>query len=130
MQWTEALTYVGTFLGGSWLMNLYTARPKKNSIEIENMKTAMGELQKVINQLMTTNEAQMKVNEDFKRETDKTIKELKQRISDLSLKLDIKHEAIFACEHCEKVESTDDCIVMQTFKKRCKESLGCQSEAV
>lgn len=118
MQWTEALTYVGTFLGGSWLMNLYTARPKKNSIEIENMKTAMGELQKVINQLMATNES-------YKTETDKTIKELKQQITDLSLRLDIKHEAIFACEHCDKVESTDDCIVMQTFKRKCKECLGC-----
>lgn len=121
MQWYEIGGYilgaVGTFLSGAWVLNLYHAKPKKNSIEIENMKVAMGELQKVINQLMTTNDA-------YREETNKTIKELKEEVSEMKIRLDIKHEAIYASERCDKIEDTNECIVMKTFKERCKDCLN------
>lgn len=125
MQWTDiikdVLVPIGAFLGGGWVLNLYNAKPKKNSIEIENMKSAMGKLQEVINQLMQTNEARTKDNEVYKKETNQTIKELKDEVHDMKIRLDIKHEAIYAAERCDKIEDTSECIVMKTFKERCQE---------
>lgn len=127
MQWTDViqnvLVPIGAFLGGGWILNFYNAKPKKNSIEIENMKVAMGELQKVINQLMETNEARTKDSEAYRKETNQTIKELKDEVREMKIRLDIKHEAIYAAEHCDKIEETSECIVMRTFKERCKECL-------
>lgn len=127
MQWTDViqnvLVPIGAFLGGGWILNFYNAKPKKNSIEIENMKVAMGELQKVINQLMETNEARSKDSEAYRKETSQTIKELKDEVSEMKIKLDIKHEAIYASERCDKIEDTNECIVMKTFKERCQECL-------
>lgn len=116
----DIIREAGIFVGGGFLAFLtfiYNAKPKKNSIEIENMKVAMGKLQDVINQLSESNKA-------YKKETDDTIKELKKEVADMKLKLDIKHEAIYAAEHCDKIEDTSECIVMRTFKERCKDCLS------
>ena len=125
MQWTDiikdVLVPISAFLGGGWVLNLYNAKPKKNSIEIENMKSAMGKLQEVINQLMQTNEANTKDSEVYKKETNQTIKELKDEVHDMKIRLDIKHESIYAAEHCDKIEDSSECIVMKTFKERCQE---------
>lgn len=121
------LQTVAAAFGGGLLtfgLGLYNAKPKKNSIEIENMKTAMGKLQEVINQLMQTNEARTKDSENYRKETNQTIKELKQEINDMKIRLDIKHEAIYAAEHCDKIDDTSECIVIKTFKERCKECLN------
>lgn len=127
MQWYEIGGYVlgaiGTFLSGGWFLNFYHAKPKKNSIEIENMKSAMGKLQEVINQLMQTNEARTRDSEAYRKETNQTIKELKEEVRDMKIRLDIKHEAIYAAEHCDKIEDTNECIVLKTFKERCQECL-------
>lgn len=127
MQWMDILKDAGIFVGGGFLAFVtfvYNAKPKKNSIEIENMKTAMGKLQEVINQLMQTNEARTKDSENYRKETNQTIKELKQEINDMKIRLDIKHEAIYAAEHCDKIDDTSECIVIKTFKERCKECLN------
>lgn len=121
------LQTVAAAFGGGLLtfgLGLYNAKPKKNSIEIENMKTAMGELQKVINQLMTTNEARTKESETYRQTTNQTIKELRQEIDEMKIRLDIKHESIYAAEHCDKIDDTSECIVMKTFKERCKDCLN------
>lgn len=127
MEWSQVLQTVAAAFGGGLLtfgLGLYNAKPKKNSIEIENMKVAMGELQKVINQLMETNEARSKDSEAYRKETSQTIKELKDEVSEMKIRLNIKHEAIYASEHCEKIEDTSECIVMKTFKERCKDCLN------
>lgn len=127
MEWSQMLQTVAAAFGGGLLtfgLGLYNAKPKKNSIEIENMKTAMGKLQEVINQLMQTNEARTKDSENYRKETNQTIKELKQEINDMKIRLDIKHEAIYAAEHCDKIDDTSECIVIKTFKERCKECLN------
>lgn len=126
MQWMDILKDAGMFVGGGFLAFLtfiYNAKPKKNSVEIENMKTAMGKLQDVINQLMQTNEARTKDSENYRKETSQTIKELKEEVQNMKIRLDIKHEAIYAAERCDKIEDTSGCIVMKTFKERCQECL-------
>lgn len=121
MQWTDViqnvLVPIGAFLGGGWILNFYNARPKKNSIEIDNMKKAMDELQNVIKQMSDSSKS-------YREETNKTIKELKAEMAEMKIRLDIKHEAIYAAEHCDKIEDTSQCIVMRTFKERCKDCLN------
>ena len=120
----KVLGAVGALMAGGWILNFYMAKPKKNSIEIENMKSAMNQLQEVINQLMETNETRMKDSEAYRRETSKTIKELKDEVADLSLRVNIKHEAIYASSRCRFIENETDCIVMKTFKEKCEECLN------
>lgn len=113
MEWIEIfgtiLGYIATFFGGGWLLNLYMAKPKRNSIEIENLKAVIEEIKKI--------------NSEYREETNATIKELKKEVSDLSLRVDIKHEAIYASIRCEFIDDPDDCIVMRTFKEKCEECL-------
>lgn len=118
MEWYQVvgtvLGGIATFLGGGWIMNFYNAKPKKNSIEIDNLKKVIDELQDVINQMSQS-------SKEYREETNRTINELKKEVSDLSIRVDIKHEAIYASSRCEHIDDTKDCIVMQTFKKRCEE---------
>lgn len=127
MQWMDILKEIGIFAGGgflAFLTFLYNARPKKNSIEIDNMKKAMDELQNVINQMSETNRKNHEDSLIYRNETDATIKELKAEMAEMKIRLDIKHEAIYAAEHCDKIEDTSQCIVMRTFKERCKDCLN------
>lgn len=127
MQWMDILKEIGIFAGGgflAFLTFLYNARPKKNSIEIDNMKKAMDELQNVINQMSETNRKNHEDSLTYRNETDATIKELKAEMAEMKILLDIKHEAIYAAEHCDKIEDTSQCIVMKTFKEKCKECLN------
>lgn len=121
MEWVEIggtiLGYIATFLGGGWLMNLYTAKPKKNSIEIENLRSVIDELQDVIKQNSES-------SKEYRITTNNEIAELKKQVKDLSFRLDIKHEAIYASSRCTFIKSTDDCVVMQTFREKCNECLN------
>ena len=120
MEWVSvlgtALGYIATFLGGGWLMNLYTAKPKKNSMEIENLRAVIDELQDVIKQNIESSKA-------YRQTTNSEIAEL-----NLSLRVDIKHEAIYASSACTFIKTTDDCIVMRTFKEKCNECFNKNKE--
>lgn len=118
MEWSEivqnVLVPVGTFLGGGWILNFYNAKPKKNSIEIENMHTVIDELQDVIKQNSES-------SKEYRKTTTEEINALKKEVSELSLRVDIKHEAIYASSGCKFVKKAEDCIVMQTFKEKCQQ---------
>lgn len=73
---------------------------------------------------MQTNESRTKESEDYRKTTNQTIKELKEEVNSMKIKLDIKHEAIYAAERCDKIDDTSECIVMKTFKEKCKECLN------
>lgn len=118
MEWSEiaqnVLVPVGAFLGGGWILNFYNAKPKKNSIEIENMRTVIDELQDVIKQNSES-------NKEYRKTTTEEINALKKEVRELSLRVDIKHEAIYASSGCKFVKKAEDCIVMQTFKEKCQQ---------
>lgn len=121
MEW---INIIMGFLGGgvvSGVLNLYTARPKKNSIEIENLRSVIDELQDVIKQNAES-------SKEYRKTTSEEISELKKEVKDLSLRVDIKHEAIYASSACTFIKSTDDCIVMKTFKKKCNECFNKNKE--
>lgn len=118
MEWSEivqnVLVPVGAFLGGGWILNFYNAKPKKNSIEIENMRTVINELQDVIKQNSES-------SKEYRKTTTEEINALKKEVRELSLRVDIKHEAIYASSGCKFVKKAEDCIVMQTFKEKCQQ---------
>lgn len=118
MEWYEIVGSVAgtitTFLGGKWIIDLYTAKPKKNSMEIENLKSVIDELQDVIKQNSES-------SKEYRKTTTEEINALKKEVKDLSLRVDIKHEAIYASSGCKFIKKTEDCIVMQTFKEKCNE---------
>lgn len=118
MEWSEivqnVLVPVGAFLGGGWILNFYNAKPKKNSIEIENMRTVIDELQDVIKQNSGS-------SKEYRKTTTEEINALKKEVRELSLRVDIKHEAIYASSGCKFVKKAEDCIVMQTFKEKCQQ---------
>lgn len=118
MEWYEIVGSVAgtvaTFLGGKWIIDLYTAKPKKNSIEIENLKAVIDELQDVIKQNSES-------SKEYRKTTTEEINALKKEVKELSLRVDIKHEAIYASSGCKFVKKAEDCIVMQTFKEKCQQ---------
>ena len=118
MEWSEivqnVLVPVGAFLGGGWILNFYNAKPKKNSIEIENMRTVIDELQDVIKQNTES-------SKEYRKTTTEEINALKKEVRELSLRVDIKHEAIYASSGCKFVKKAEDCVVMQTFKDKCQQ---------
>lgn len=118
MEWYEIVGSiagtVATFLGGKWIIDLYTAKPKKNSIEIENLKAVIDELQDVIKQNSES-------SKEYRKTTTEEINALKKEVKELSLWVDIKHEAIYASSGCKFVKKAEDCIVMQTFKEKCQQ---------
>lgn len=118
MEWSEIVQNVlvpaGVFLGGGWILNFYNAKPKKNSIEIENMRTVIDELQDVIKQNTES-------SKEYRKTTTEEINALKKEVRELSLRVDIKHEAIYASSGCKFVKKAEDCIVMQTFKEKCQQ---------
>lgn len=118
MEWYEIVGSVAgtvaTFLGGKWIIDLYTAKPKKNSIEIENLKAVIDELQDVIKQNSES-------SKEYRKITTEEINALKKEVKELSLRVDIKHEAIYASSGCKFVKKAEDCIVMQTFKEKCQQ---------
>lgn len=118
MEWSEivqnVLVPVGAFLGGGWILNFYNAKPKKNSIEIENMRTVIDELQDVIKQNSES-------SKEYRKTTTEEINALKKEVRELSLRVDVKHEAIYASSGCKFVKKAEDCIVMQTFKEKCQQ---------
>lgn len=118
MEWSEivqnVLVPVGAFLGGGWILDFYNAKPKKNSIEIENMRTVIDELQDVIKQ-------DSESSKEYRKTTTEEINALKKEVRELSLRVDIRHEAIYASSGCKFVKKAEDCIVMQTFKEKCQQ---------
>lgn len=117
MEWYNILSIVlgalGTFFGGGWILNFYNAKPKKNSIEIDNMKKVIDELQDVIKQMDER-------SSNYRKETDSTITSLKKEVSDLKVRVNIKHDAIYAAYSCKLTDDKENgCIVLKTFKQKC-----------
>lgn len=118
MEWFDGLNTilvgVSTFLGGGWIVTLFTLKPKKNAMEIENLKSVIEELQSALKQRIDDSKT-------YREETTNTIDNLKEEIKELSMRVDIKHKAIYSAYQCKLKSVDDECIVLSTFKKDCKE---------
>ena len=115
---TTIITAVVSLIGGGWLFNLYSAKPRKTSIELENVGKAMEEMNGVIKTMKESSRT-------YREETDKTIRCLNTKIENLEKSIKVKDEAIYSAYDCPFPEKSSDCIVLKVYKK-CRE---CSVEA-
>lgn len=107
---TTIITAVVSLIGGGWLFNLYSAKPRKTSIELENVGKAMDEMNGVIKTMKESSKT-------YRDETDRTIRVLNTKIENLEKSIKVKDEAIYSAYDCPFPEKSSDCIVLKVYKK-------------
>lgn len=107
---TTIITAIVSLIGGGWLFNLYSAKPRKTSIELENVGKAMEEMNGVI----TTMKESSRI---YREDTDRTIKVLNTKIENLEKTIKVKDEAIYSAYDCPFPDKSSDCIVLKVYKK-------------
>lgn len=109
---TAIVVSIVGMIGGGWLFNLYSARPRKTSIELENVGKAMEEMNGVI---ATMKESSRTYRED----TDRTIRGLNDKVENLEKAIKVKDEAIYSAYDCPFPQKTSECVVLRVYKQ-CK----------
>lgn len=107
---TTIITAIVGLIGGGWLFNLYSAKPRKTSIELENVGKAMEEMNGVINTMKESSRT-------YREETDRTICGLNTKIENLEKSIKVKDEAIYSAYDCPFPDKSSDCIVLKVYKK-------------
>ena len=110
---TTIITAIVSLIGGGWLFNLYSAKPRKTSIELENVGKAMEEMNGVINTMKESSRT-------YRDETDRTIRVLNTKIENLEKSIKLKDESIYSAYDCPFPDKSSDCIVLKVYKK-CRE---------
>ena len=113
LDFTTIITAIVSVIGGGWLFNLYSAKPRKTSIELENVGKAMEEMNGVINTMKESSRT-------YRDETNKTIRVLNTKIENLEKSIKVKDEAIYSAYDCPFPDKSSDCIVLKVYKK-CRE---------
>lgn len=113
LDFTTIITAIVSVIGGGWLFNLYSAKPRKTGIELENVGKAMEEMNGVINTMKESSRT-------YRDETDRTIRVLNTKIENLEKSIKVKDEAIYSAYDCPFPEKSSDCIVLKVYKK-CRE---------
>ena len=110
LDFTTIITAIVSLIGGGWLFNLYSAKPRKTSIELENVGKAMEEMNGVINTMKESSRT-------YRDETDRTIRVLNTKIENLEKSIKVKDEAIYSAYDCPFPDKSSDCIVLKVYKK-------------
>lgn len=113
LDFTTIITAIVSVIGGGWLFNLYSAKPRKTSIELENVGKAMEEMNGVIKTMKESSRT-------YREDTDRTIRGLNTKIENLEKSIKVKDEAIYAAYDCPFPDKSSDCIVLKVYKK-CRE---------
>ena len=113
LDFTTIITAIVSVIGGGWLFNLYSAKPRKTSIELENVSKAMEEMNGVIKTMKESSRT-------YREDTDRTILSLNTKIENLEKSIKVKDEAIYAAYDCPFPDKSSDCIVLKVYKK-CRE---------
>ena len=107
---TTIITAIVSLIGGGWIFNVYSAKPRKTSIELENVGKAMEEMNGVI----TTMKESSRI---YREDTDRTIRGLNAKIENLEKSIKVKDEAIYSAYDCPFPDKSSDCIVLKVYKK-------------
>ena len=107
---TTIITAIVSLIGGGWIFNVYSAKPRKTSIELENVGKAMEEMNGVI----TTMKESSRV---YREDTDRTIRGLHAKVENLEKSIKVKDEAIYSAYDCPFPDKSSDCIVLRVYKK-------------
>ena len=107
---TTIITAIVSLIGGGWIFNVYSAKPRKTSIELENVGKAMDEMNGVINTMKESSRV-------YREDTDRTIRGLNTKIENLEKSIKVKDEAIYSAYDCPFPDKSSDCIVLKVYKK-------------
>ena len=107
---TTIITAIVRLIGGGWIFNVYSAKPRKTSIELENVGKAMEEMNGVINTMKESSRT-------YREDTDRTIRVLNTKIENLEKSIKVKDEAIYSAYDCPFPDKSSDCIVLRVYKK-------------
>ena len=107
---TTIITAIVGLIGGGWIFNVYSAKPRKTSIELENVGKAMDEMNGVI----TTMKESSRI---YREDTDRTIRGLNAKIENLEKSIKVKDEAIYSAYDCPFPDKSSDSIVLRVYKK-------------
>lgn len=107
---TTIITAIVSLIGGGWIFNVYSAKPRKTSIELENVGKAMEEMNGVIKTMKESSRT-------YREETDRTISGLNTKIENLEKSIKVKDEAIYSAYDCPFPDKSSDCIVLKVYKK-------------
>ena len=107
---TTIITAIVSLIGGGWIFNVYSAKPRKTSIELENVGKAMEEMNGVIKTMKESSRT-------YREETDRTIRGLNTKIDNLEKSIKVKDEAIYSAYDCPFPDKSSDCIVLKVYKK-------------
>lgn len=110
LDYTAIITAIVGVIGGGWLFNLYSAKPRKTSIELENVRKAMEEMNGVINTMKESSRI-------YREDTDRTIRGQNAKIDNLEKTMKVKDEAIYSAYDCPFPDKSSDCIVLRVYKK-------------
>lgn len=110
LDYTTIITAIVSLIGGGWIFNVYSAKPRKTSIELENVGKAMEEMNGVINTMKESSRI-------YREDTDRTILCLNTKIENLEKSIKVKDEAIYAAYDCPFPDKSSDCIVLKVYKK-------------
>lgn len=110
LDYTTIITAIVGLIGGGWIFNVYSAKPRKTSIELENVGKAMDEMNGVI----TTMKESSRI---YREDTDRTIRGLNTKIENLEKSIKVKDEAIYSAYDCPFPDKSSDCIVLKVYKK-------------
>ena len=110
LDFTTIITAIVSLIGGGWIFNVYSAKPRKTSIELENVGKAMEEMNGVI----TTMKESSRI---YREDTDRTIKVLNTKIENLEKTIKVKDEAIYSAYDCPFPDKSSECIVLKVYKK-------------
>lgn len=118
--WYETALYIVAGLGGltgisSAVLSIYKAKPEKATTEIENFKKLFDEAQEEREKLK---ESHNKYVED----TDKKIKGLEDKITEMDRRNSRKLRAINSAYRCKLPEKMSDCPVLKTLDEQCENS--------
>ena len=107
---TTIITAIVSLIGGGWIFNVYSAKPRKTSIELENVGKAMEEMNGVINTMKESSRI-------YREDTDRTIRGLNTKIENLEKSIKVKEEAIYSAYDCPFPDKSSDGIVLKVYKK-------------
>ena len=107
---TTIITAIVSLIGGGWIFNVYSAKPRKTSIELENVRKAMEEMNEVINTMKESSRI-------YREDTDRTIRGQNAKIDNLEKTMKVKDEAIYSAYDCPFPDKSSDCIVLRVYKK-------------
>ena len=110
LDYTAIITTIVGLIGGGWLFNLYSAKPRKTSIELENVRKAMEEMNGVINTMKESSRI-------YREDTDRTIRGQNAKIDNLEKTMKVKDEAIYSAYDCPFPDKSSDCVVLRVYKK-------------